>query len=349
MALGYSGFAQIIDDGGDPVTLLTTSLSINPELNPIISQSAVGYGWMNAADASHYANGVRNFRGSIAFDMQGSTVWSTITKWALTERVAAKAFRHSPDGTRMYEYGVGDDVTGFIPYGEALAEGNKKGAWCESFGLSTSADSVVQANLGVLALTRKENTTDLGYTAGYFSNTTGYVGGSCTDFSLTEPLNAAFGNVSPIPFWKTNAEILIAGTVLPTDVETVSWGVDLSNNPTIIKTCNGLSEDNYGIASAVVMGPMSVGGNVELYKHSGVWDPVLTYPLIASTASFVVEITVDGGILSVTLPAIRLDSDSYDMNITGPTNRKFNIKAMGGKCGTGDVISAPMVMASTVI
>ena len=344
MALGYSGFAQLMDDE-TPVTLLVTSCSTNPELNPIISSSAVGYGWKNAADASHYANGVRNYRGSIGFDMQGATVWETINKWAITERVYARKLKHSPDGTRIYSYG---SETGYKGYGDTGAEANKYGAWCESLSLSTGTDSVVTANVGMLALTRQETITGLGY----FNNVNGYIGDSCTDFGLTLPLNPEGGNTSPIPFWKTNARILLGTYGAQTDpdpeAETVSWGVDLSNNAQLVKTCNGLSEENYGVASAVVMGQIAVSGNVELYKHSGVYDPVNStggHPIIAYTASFVVSIDAGGGeTLQIELPAIRLDSESYDMNLSAPTNRRFNIKAMGGRC-IDEVISSPMRMS----
>lgn len=344
MALGYSGFAQLMD-GVTPVTLLVTSCSINPELNPIISNSAVGYGWKNAADSSHYANGVRNYRGSVGFDMQGSTVWSTINKWAITERVYARKFSHSPDGTRIYSYG---SEAGFKGYGEEGAETNKYGAWCDSLSLSTGTDSVVTASVGMLALTREETVTGLGY----FNNVDGYIADSCTDFGYSNPLNPTGSiNTSPIPFWKTNARILIgtygAMTDPDPDAETVSWGVDLTNNAQTVKTCNGLSDENYGVASAVVMGQISVGGNVELYKHSGVWDPVNSatgYPILAYTTSFLVEIDAGGGTtLTVELPAVRLDSETYDMNLSAPTTRRFNIHAMGGRC-VDNVISSPMIM-----
>lgn len=345
MAVGYSGFAQIMGSGGSVVTLLTTNMGINPELNPINSSSAVGYGWKNAADVSHYANGVRNYRGSLDFDMQGDMVWEAINKWALTERVYSKQFRHSPDGTRYYEYGIGDDLGDWTN----LSKTTKRGAWCESFRLSTSQDSTVQASLGVLALkrTEKELSGD-----GYFDNTTGYVAADCTSFGLTDPLNPAQANTSPIPFWKTNARIYlgtygVGGTDYDADAETVQWSIDLGNSPQILKTCNGLSEDGYGIAHAVVMGPMSVSGSIQLYKHGGIKDPVETTPLFADEATFVVTIDAGGGTtLTATLPAIKLESDSYDFNTTNPVYRTFSIKGLGGKCVSA-VISAPMIMTIT--
>jgi len=342
MALGYSGFAQIMD-GSTPVTLLATSISINPELNPIGSSSAVGYGWYNAADISHYANGVRNYRGSIGFDMQGDTVWDAINKWALIERVYAKSFSHSPDGTRIYNYTTLAGNT----------EANKDGAWCTSLSFSTSTDSVVQANIGVLALRRTETAVTGN---GYFDNRYGAIAtdGDCNGtFGSTLPLNPGVGyltgNTSPIPFWKTGARILINNLDPDSDAETVSWDVALENNTQIIKTCNGLDDgDGYGQASAIVQGAMSVTGNVELYKHSGVWDPVLAstgHPIIANTASFVVKIQISSTqYLTLTLPAVRLESDSYDMNLQGPTNRKFSIKGLGGKCGSTHILP-PMIMS----
>jgi hypothetical protein len=343
MAMGYSGFAQFYD-GVTPVTLLVTGLNINPELNPINSQSAVGYGWKNAADVSHYANGVINYRGSINFDMQGDTVWDAINKWALTERVYSKSFLHSPDGTRIYSYGSGDTSV-FSPADTwtNLSKTTRKGAWCEGFSLSTSQDSVVQATLNVMALSRTETVLS---GDGYFDNEEGYVAGDCEDFALTNPLNPSQGNISPIVFWKTNARILIGGADPDAAAETVQWNVDLQNSPQLIKGCNGLVKDGYGVASAVVMGPMQVSGSVQLYKHSGVWDPVLTHPLYAETASFEVEIDAGLSTLKVILPAIKLESESYDMNVQGPVYRTFNIKGLGGKCGT-TAIQAPMIMTNT--
>lgn len=351
MAVGYSGFAQIIDGNGDPITVLTTNMGINPELNPINSASAVGYGWKNAADVSHYANGVRNYRGSLDFDMQGDLVWDVINKWALTERAYSKQFRHSPDGTRYYEYGVGSDLGDWT----IKSKTTKRGAWCESFRIGTSQDSTVNASLGVVALQRSEYvlTGD-----GYFDNENGYVAGDCVDFAVTDPLNPLQGNISPIPFWKTNARIwLDQATDFDADAETVQWSINQSNSPTIIKTCNGLVSNNYGVASAVVMGPMSIDGSIQLYKHSGIKDPVETQPLYADTTSFLVSIDAGGGtILYVYLPAIKLESESYDFNTNSPVYRTFNIKALGGRCvdditiitpdGTAGTISAPMIMTS---
>jgi len=355
MAVGYSGFAQIIDQNGAPVTLLTTNMGINPELNPINSASAVGYGWANAADVSHYANGVRNYRGSLDFDMQGDTVWEAINRWALTERAYSKQFRHSPDGTRYYEYGVGSDIGDWVN----LSKTTQRGAWCESFRLSTSQDSTVQASLGVIALRRTE--VELAGD-GYFDNTVGYVAGNCSSFGLTDPLNPSQGNISPIPFWKTSARIWLTSyggspVDYDADAETVQWSIDLGNSPQILKTCNGISLEGYGVAHAVVMGPMSVSGSIQLYKHGGVKDPVETTPLYADEASFLVQIDAGGGTtLNVYLPAIKLESDSYDFNTTNPVYRTFSIKGLGGKCvdditlvtppGAAGTISAPMIMTT---
>lgn len=337
MAVGYAGFAQIYNDT-TPVTLLTTGCTINPELNPIASQAAVGYGWKNAADMSHYANGVMDYRGNINFDMQGGLVWNTLGLWALQERIWPKAFAHSPDGTRSYSYGLE------VAPEDLKTEANQYGAWCDSFSLSTGTDSTVQATVGVLALSRVETTSGLGYS----DNITGIVAGDCNVFNLTDPLNPPSNiNTSPIPFWKTKARVLksVDDSEIDALAETVSWDVSLTNNAQIIKTCNMTANSfNYGTASAVVMGPMSVTGNIELYKHSGVWDPVIgAEPIIGYTTKFVV--TIDGATtdMILTLPAIRLESDDYTMNVSAPVMRKFGIKGLGGVC-SGGVIIAPMTM-----
>lgn len=341
MAVGYAGYAQLYNEA-TPVTLLTTGCTINPELNPIASQAAVGYGWRNAADIAHYANGVMNYRGNVNFDMQGGTVWNTLGLWALQERIWPKAFSHSPDGTRSYNYGV----TGGTPLSSNVlnTETNQEGAWCDSFSLSTGTDSTVQASVGVLALTREEVTSGLGYS----NNIDGIIASDCNVFNLTDPLNPPSNiNTSPIPYWKTKARILksVDDSEIDEGAETVSWDINLTNNAQIIKTCNMTANaNNYGTASAVVMGQMSVTGNVELYKHSGVWDPVLgSHPIIGYTTKFVV--TIDGVTtdMVLTLPAIRLENDDYTMNVSAPVMRRFSIKGLGGVC-SGGVIIAPMTM-----
>jgi len=324
MGMGYAGYAVLGSDAAAEPILLT-SCNINPELNPIISQSAVGYGWKNAADQSHYANGVMDYRGSIGFDLPTS-LWTLLNEWAITKRIYAKDFEHSPDGTCKYQYS-----------GAAETEANLNGAWCDSLGISTSADSTLQATINILALTRTV-TAGLGYSA----NETGILAASCDTFPV-DPLNPLNANNSPIPFWRTSARILIADADPDADVSTLSWGIDLANNAQIIKACNA-GTGTYGTASAVVMGAMSVTGNIELYKHSGVWDPVLDNPIIASTASLVVTIENGTTDKTITLPAIRLESDDYSLNLNGPVARRFNLKAMGGKCAT-NVIQAPIIMA----
>ncbi|MCK9154622.1 MAG: hypothetical protein M0P12_00760 [Paludibacteraceae bacterium] len=328
MGMGYAGYA-VLGSGETAEPILLTSCNINPELNPIISQPAVGFGWKNAADQSHYANGIIDYRGSLGFDLPVS-LWTLLNEWAITKRIYAKNFEHSPDGTCKYQYS-----------GAAETDGNLNGAWCDSLGISTSADSTLQATLNILALTRSV-TVGLGYS----ENETGILAASCDTFPV-DPLNPLNANNSPIPFWRTKARILIDINGTPTDpdadVNTLSWGIDLANNAQIIKACNA-GTGTYGTASAVVMGAMSVTGNIELYKHSGIWDPVLDNPIIASTASL--AITVENGLTdkTITLPAIRLDSDDYSLNINGPVSRRFNLKAMGGKC-INSVIPAPIIMA----
>lgn len=335
MALGYSGFAQVLD-GSTVITVLSNSAGINPELNPISSNASMGLGWKNAAQTTHYANGVITYRGSIGFDLQANGVWALLNKWALTERVYAKAFRHSPDGTVVFDYGTGSD-TGF----GANTEANVKGGWCESFGITASSDSTVSCNLGVLALYRAKTAG-----SGYFTNQTGFtsLGANCTQFSATNPLNPTQANTSPIPFWKTKAEILFNGAALANDPEAIQWNVDLSNNTQVIKTCNGLTVNNYGVASAVVQGPMNVSGSVELYRHSGVWDPILDNPITGATTSFRVTINAGASDYVILVPAVRLTGDAYDNSPGSPVNRRFSFEGLGGSCGAGSAVQAPMIM-----
>lgn len=321
MAMGYAGYGKI-----DTTFLLLTSCGINPELNPISSNAALGFGWKNAADVAFYANGIRDYRGSIGFDLD-IKLWGTLNEWALTKRIYAKDFEHSPDGTVVYKYDAAVNTLGTA------------GAWCESMSISTSADSTIQTSLNVLAL---ERTVTTNASMGYVTNDLGTTGGAV----LSCAFMANFGNSAteinnhPIPFWMSKAQLFSGSSELDTNVNAISWSVDVSNNTQIIKACNGGTQvDNYGVAAGVVCGPMSVTGNIELYGNDGIFDPVATKEILASTHKMVV--TIDDN--TITIPAIRLESDDYSLNLSGPATRRFNFKGIGGKCD--GAVLAPMIMA----
>jgi hypothetical protein len=335
MAVGYSGFAQF-DDNGTKVTLLTTSSSINTNPNPIMSQAALGYGWANAPDTSHYAEGVLVYQGGIGFDFQAiDDVWGFLRDFAIYKRAFPKSLLYSPDGTRIYNYQA--------TVGEALNDESSPddftGAWCESFGLSTSADQLVTANMNVIALTRTE--TDNG--TGYFDNPNGYLeGANIGQFTNTQPLNPIGGddlalNTSPVPFWKTTAKLTIGGEEQAggtSSVQIMGWNINLSNNTQVIKTCSGQRK-----AMCVVCGPMAVDGSINLYAPGGVWDPVSPListgynPIIAYNSQMSIDILGDGKTYTAALPAIMLQGDDYPLNVGAPVSRTFNLKGLGGKVG----------------
>ncbi len=327
MAMGYSGFAQFVDGGGTKVTLLTTSSSINTNPNPILSQAALGYGWANAPDASHYAEGVLVYQGGIGFDMQAiNGVWGFLRDFAIYDRAQPKTLWYSPDGTRIFKY-----TAPASPLTDASLPSAFTGAWCESFGLSTSADQLVTSNMNVIALIRSE--VDL--STGYFGNEAGYLeGANITQFENTQPLNPLSGgeplNTSPVPFWKTTAslkvnDVEVAGPTTSTQV--MAWNTNLANNTQVVKTCSGERK-----AMCVVVGPMAVDGSVTLYSPGGVWDPILTHKIVADNSNFSVDI-LGASTYTVALPAIMLQGDDYSLNVGAPVSRTFNLKGLGGKVG----------------
>jgi len=328
MAMGYSGFAQFVDGGGSPITLLTTSSGVNTNPNPILSQAALGYGWSNAPDASHYAEGVLVYQGGIGFDFQAiDGVWGFIRDFAIYDRAQPKTLWYSPDGTRIYKYTANAN-----PLTDMSVPDDFTGAWCESLGFSTSADQLVTCNMNVIALARTEDT--LGF--GYFSNVDGYLDGAhIAEFNATQPLNPPSGgtalNTSPVPFWKTTAVVKINGVEQAggsSSVQVMAWNANLANNTQVVKTCSGERK-----AMCVVVGPMAVDGSVTLYAPGGVWDPVFGHPIIAYHSQFGVNILGDAKTYTLALPAIMLQGDDYSLNVGAPVSRTFNLKGLGGKVG----------------
>lgn len=327
MAMGYSGFAQFVD-GGTPITLLTTSGSINTNPNPIMSQAALGYGWANAPDSSHYAEGVLVYQGGIGFDFQAiDDVWGFVRDFAIYNRVQPKTLWYSPDGTRIYKYTSSGTLT------DASTPDAFTGAWCESLGFSTSADQLVTCNMNIIALTRTEDNQNMGY----FNNANGYLEGAhIGEFSATQPLNPPDGggvalNTSPVPFWKTTAVLKVNGTERAggsAPVQVMAWNANLANNTQVVKTCSGERK-----AMCVVCGPMAVDGSITLYAPGGVWDPVFGYPIIAYHSQLGIDILGDNKTYTMALPAIMLQGDDYPLNVGAPVSRTFNLKGLGGKVG----------------
>jgi len=354
MGMGYQGFVKFVDGANDYVVLATAS-SVNLVLEPIYSTAVWGAGWYNAASAAHYADNAIRFEGSVDIEMQkgaSGAIWNLLEKWISSERAYSRSLEISPDGARVYVYANS---------GGATPNYDLTGAWNSSASFSTSEGSFVTASLGVIALDRSEedpagNTDFSDYT--YISQKEGVIASACsTLLAATNPLNPDASNVNPIPYWRTNAVLSRGtypgpfGTTVPaqTDLETVEWSVDVSQNPVILYTCNGNR-----LPTAVLQGPQDVTGTVVLYHTDGVFDPILgptgsgnlTQPyMYAENTWFQVAINDGTNDCFFELPAVVVESDDY--GIAGQdsvTNRSFSVKGLGGRCDSA-VTLPPFIMS----
>lgn len=357
MGMGYQGFIRMYKQGPavDPMLLLATGSSVNLQLEPIYSSAVWGAGWYNAADSAHYADNAVRYEGSIDTELQigaGGDIWTFIANWVIAERAYGRSFDISPDGARVYQYRTSD------AYG---ANYDLFGAWNTSAGFSTSQDSFVTASLGMVALYRDEVDPAGGsaydqYT--YIRQKLGVVGSDCAVFNTTNPLNPNGNNADPIPFWRTNAQLLTGnwqqpfsgGEVPQAGMETVEWNIDVSQNQVILYTCNGNR-----LPTAVLMGAMSVNGGVTLYHPDGIFDPILgpdgtgqldDPALFAANTWFRVEISSGPtDRVYIELPATVIESDDYGLRGQNDvTNRVFNLKGMGGRC-YNNIAQPPCLMS----
>jgi len=303
-----------------------------------------GAGWYNAAEAVHYADNALRYEGDIAIELQmgpAGAFWDYMASFIIASRAYPRSLEISPDGSHVYKY---------LTTGAYNVNYDTKGAWCRSANFSTSEGSFVTCSLGVVAIFRTEtDPTGIGtnYSSfSYINQKYGVIASNCAVLASTNPLNPSGGNVDPIPFWKTNAQLGVGPypgpfgvvTLPEAGTETVEWSVDITNNQHILYTCSGSR-----LPRAVLMGPMAVGGNVTLYNPNGVFDPILgpsgsgtiTSPYAyAENTWFQIEITTPAaGKVYIEVPAAVIEGDAYD--ITGAanvTNRAFTIKGLGGRC-----------------
>lgn len=346
MGMGYQGYAKFYKSGPntDPMVMLATGASVNLVLEPIFSTAVWGAGWYNAADAAHYADNALRYEGNLDIELQMGAAggfWDYCASFIVASRAYPRSLEISPDGAHVYKY---------LTTGAYNATYDTHGCWCRSANFSTSEGSFVTCSLGVVAIFRTES--DPTGSGSNYSNysyiiqKTGVIASKCSDLAVTNPLNPSGGNVDPIPFWKTNAQLGVGtypgpfGSVtLPeAGTETVEWSIDVTNNEHILYTCSGSR-----LPRAVLMGPMSVGGNVTLYHQNGVFDPIIgpagtgtiTSPYAyAENTWFQIQIAkLGGGYVYIEVPAAVIESDDY--SITGAdniTNRSFSIKGLGGRC-----------------
>jgi hypothetical protein len=333
MGMGYAGYVKF-DPAGSPVVLLTTGTGLNLVVEPIFSGSVWGAGWYNAVTAAHYADAAIRYEGDINFEVTGDDdAWDFLGNWVVNERAYAKSLEMSPDGTRVYSYTVS------APRG---------GAWNTRMSFNTAPGSFVTATAGVQALERTEAIILAGPAGGpYIDNKTGIIATACADLALTNPLNPSGNNVDPIPFWRTQAQLLTGvysapfsgGAVPQANTETMEWGTEVSQNTVILYTCNGSR-----LASALLMGAAEATGSVSLYNPAGVYDPIfgpagtgtLTSPyLYAENTWFRVTIPRNAPATSIyiEMPAVVVNSDAYDIAGQSDVSRRtFNIRGLGGRC-----------------
>ena len=342
MGMGYQGFVQAYKTGPstDPLLLLATGASVNLVLEPIYSTAVLGHGWYNAASASHYADNAIRYEGNIDFELQGSADgWNFMRDWLIENRAYPKSFRISPDGAKIYDY----LTTG--AYGSVY---DNNGMFATSASFSASEGSFVNVSVGAVALTRVESDSA---NPSYISQRLGVIAGTASTFATSNPLNPNGDNVDPIPYWKTNAQLLTVvgdttytpfagGTAVQAGIETVEWSLDLTSNNVILYTANGTNE-----ATAVLMGPADVTGSTTLYHPDGLIDPVGA-GLVAQTTAFRVDITGAG---TIEAPAVVVEGDDYSIQgADAVTNRTYSIKGLGGKIA-GSAVLPPLMMSEIVV
>lgn len=365
------------------VPLLVEGASINLVLDPIYSEAVWGAGWYNAATNVNYADNAVRYEGSMDFQLQASAnIWNLIRDWAIENRAFSRAARITPDASWIYYYGPGqltpDDYnahgTGGTTGDIYTTQGRgRMGLWCRGMSLNTSTGSFVTGSLDCIALFRQvmgpagtqpaptsattwgapfdpelQSITDPGQ-ASYIDDKYGISGPN----NPLNPIHTEFNNepnYDPIPYWRTLAFLKRNdGTswnnmqVNGTDLETVEWSVDLTNNTQVLYTCRGIRG-----ASAILQGAIDATASVTLYNPYGLIDPIygdgsgayneFNPYLIAENTEFLVQISgTDNGAgsssrLALALPAVVVESDDYGIRgLNDVTNRTYSLKGLGGR------------------
>lgn len=359
MGMGYQGFCRMYDTGPatTPSVLLATGASVNLVLEPIYSTAVWGAGWYNAANAAHYADAAIRYEGNVDVEMQlgaGGIIWDYLANWIGAERAYPRSLDISPDGARVYQYRT---------TGAYAANFDLYGAFNTAAGFSTSEGSFLTASLGVVALFRDEvdpagGTNYSNYS--YINQKKGVIASDCSVLATTNPLNPGGTNVNPIPFWRTNAQLLrgayttpFAGGSAPQSGSfTVEWSTDVAQNSIWLYVCSGSR-----LPVALLQGPMDVTGNVTVYNPAGVFDPILgpagtgtlTTPyMYAENTWFLVTIATGTGNVFMEVPATVIESDEYSIaGLDAVTNRSFGIKGLGGRCTGVTTTLPPWIMSDS--
>ena len=360
MGMGYQGFVKFYQTGPatGPSVLLATGASVNLVLEPIYSSAVWGAGWYNAASSAHYADSAIRYEGTVDVEMQkgaAGVIWDFLEDWIVTYRAYSKSMDISPDGARVYKYRTPGAY--HTPTTDPASLG---GVFNTSAGFSTSEGSFLTCSLGVVALMREEQDPAGGINFTNYSyqlQRKGVIASDCSVFSSTNPLNPAASNVDPIPFWRTQAQLLtgtyatpFSGGALPqADTQTVEWSVDVTQNSIWLYVCNGNR-----LPIALLQGPMDVSGSVTLFHQNGVFDPILgpthtgtlTAPYLYAQNTWF-RVTIAGGAATtyLELPAVVIEADDYSIpGLDAVVNRVFSLKGMGGRCYSGTVLP-PFLMS----
>ena len=334
MGLGYQGYVSLIN-GGNSNTLLATGGGLNMVLEPIYSTAVWGAGWYNAS-TGHYADGALRYEGAINAEMQDiSAVWNFIRNWAIEQRAYGQSIDYSPDGHNLFQYHA---TNAGVTY-------DNFGVWLKGLTLHTNSGSFVTADLDCLALHRVVS--QAGMQSTYISNKNGIIGSNAAAYGATCPLNPGGNNLSPVPFWKTNAAIVVSGSAAAG--QALDWNISVQNSPVVLYTCSGVRE-----ATAVLMGAIDATASTTFYNDGGVFDPIVgpaggsgtpNQPYsYAQNTSFVVTINPGGGAVTITMPAVVIGSDAYNLGgISEAVTRAFNMKGLA-TCPSTTVVP-PVLMS----
>ena len=361
MAMGYAGFVKFYrtPPATDEMTVLCTSSGLNLTINLITSTGVWGAGWYNAAETTHYADDAVFYEGDVSLDLQGyANFWNFIRSWCIEHRAYPVSADISPDAQRVFRYRAATKTP--LDVYDYTGEYGQNGLYNSTMSINTSAGSAVTCSLGAMALTRdmyNPEGTQGSYSAYKYIYNRGTQGVDGDDWAVTQPadmdamrpLNPNGDNIDPIPYWRTNAEVQIYTggnwtNDFQTGLEAIDWSVSLTNNATVLYTCNGDRE-----ASAVLMGPISATADTTLYCEDGVFDPILgpdgtegtltsPYSYAANTRFVVYFNKIGANQAALFLPATAISSDDYAVKGgTEFTTRGFSMQGFGGK--TSDMLT----------
>jgi len=229
MAVGYEGYVTLRVDAVEDVALGTGGAV--PKARQRIESSS-GYGGKIKTPVSETGIGLpRNYDwvvwdGSMDMDVHEDFLTNQLKAWIFDRQKGARAHYQTREGN----------------------EQRFNHCYWNNISLSAAEGAALTASVGFVAMERDS------YARGgdYVNNKTGVQGwcSGATGMQFPDPLNSDYGNVVPIPFWKTFVEI--DGSL----VEMTTWTLDFSQEVVKFFGCENNStvqEPKY-----VGVGPMTV-------------------------------------------------------------------------------------------